>query len=175
MDLKEGIQQLILQNQQAIAGFQSPNIVALQNVRASVFQRIVNQGQNSNLGLIGNYSRKPILVGAKSFRTQGARDRFFNSNPSWVTLSDGRRLAVLESGYAGIRTIQGNQAQFVDLFFSGTMMRDFAVEVQGNRILFGFRNKINGLKMRGNEKRFGAPIISLSFDEQQRLINTYTQ
>lgn len=169
MNLSDGIQELMLQNTAVIRGFTAPDPVVLNGVRAAIFQRIVNQGQNTALQQIGNYSTRDTLVGAKSFINKGTANKFFSKKRDWVALSGPRYLAKLSGGYRALRNLEQRQSRFVDLFFSGTMMRDFAVEMQGKDIVFGFRNPVNGLKMRGNEKRFGGPIISLSQDEIQLL------
>lgn len=172
MDLKQAAQNILIQNTEQIRRFANPNPVALQSVRALAFQRIVNNGLNTNGNQIGKYSTKPTFVGRKSFRTKGAADRFFKSKPAWRRIN-GYNVALLPGGYKNIREREGNQTRFVDLFFSGTMMRDYAVEAVGAAVVFGFRNPVNGLKMRGNEKRFGADIISLGPDEIQLLIAAY--
>ena len=65
---------------------------ALNNLYGEFMERIFNDRKDANDSSLGQYSTKPTLIGAKSFRKKGESDRFFksktkdeNSKSNWRT------------------------------------------------------------------------------------------
>jgi hypothetical protein len=150
---------------------------------AMLKQRVVNSGIASDGSSFKPYSSKPILVGAKSFRTQAAAQSVFGSKDkrkslSWRTIDRGGvlyRLALLPGGYKQIRTIEGSQVAHKSFLRSGEMW--LSVHVQGTRqegqgkfiTTVGTQVPLSNKKLEGNETREGKEILGVTKQEEQDL------
>jgi len=114
-------------------------------------------------GKIGNYSTKPTLIGAKSFKNISSVNKVFGKRSGlksgiavvktykknktqkalqWRTVG-GQHLAILPTGYKGIRDIDGDETKFVNLKRTGKMMRDLQFGKVGNLWCVGFPANYN--------------------------------
>jgi hypothetical protein len=92
-------------------------------------KRVVEKGIASDDTAFRPYSTRPMLVGAKSFRTKSAAASVFGSpakrkSLEWRTIDRGGalyRLAILPGGYKQIRQIEGSQVAHKSFLRSGEM------------------------------------------------------
>lgn len=171
-DLIQNIDAVILASDTA-------NAAAANTARRCMFQRVFEEGRKADGSKIGNYSTKPTLVGDSSFLTKTGAQKVLGSKAKrakldWVTLSGGRKLAVLEGGYKEIRDTEGRQTAFIDLLYSGNLSNDLSAVPIEDGFEMGFFTVESAKKVVGNESRFG-DIFSLSEDEIDKVINTYTR
>lgn len=150
-------------------------------------KRIFVDGKNSNDTKIGDYSTKPMLVGAKSFINKGTADKFFKRKDNkWKTIQRGGNnypLAVLDGGYKELRRLTPRKVDFVNLKYTDDLFFDFAAQRAGGdhnpikindfefQITVGARPK-SKIKVDGNEKRFNAPIFQPSKTDQSHFLET---
>jgi hypothetical protein len=87
---------------------------ALNNLYGEFMERIFNDKKDANESSLGQYSTKPTLIGAKSFRNKGESDRFFksqtkdeNSKSNWRTLKNGKKAFILNGGYKELGVFKG--------------------------------------------------------------------
>src|SRR5690606_11768650 len=130
---------------------------------ASIKNRIMVDGKDSNDSSLTSYSAKPAYFGRDSFvkrsafRPVGKRDSKINKNP--------RKTMYIETGYRGLRDIQGYPTNIKNLTYSGDMMRDYQLNVQDNSIVLGFVSEAQSKKRKSNEKREGVRIFSATREE----------
>jgi hypothetical protein len=150
---------------------------------AMLKQRVVNKGVASDGSSFSPYSTKPILVGAKSFRTKAAAQSVFGSKDKrktleWKTIDRGGakyRLALLPGGYKQIRTIEGSQVGHKSFLRSGEMW--LSIHVEGTRqegqgkfvTTVGSEVELTNKKLAGNEAREGKQILGVTSQEETQL------
>lgn len=143
-------------------------------LQANIANRVFQDGQASNEGLIGNYSTKPTLVGAKSFFKKTTGNKLFGSKAKrkklqWVTTKSGKKLAILPGGYAAIRALQGRQVSKVDLHMTGKLMNEWSIAARKGRYFLGFRGEYGkdiSLRM---ERKYKKPIFNSSDTERKQI------
>lgn len=169
---------------QELQGFPTWANVALGNTALTLLkQRIVNSGVASDGSSFKPYSSKPILVGAKSFRTKSAAQSVFGSKDKrkkldWRTI-DRRgakyRLALLPGGYKQIRQIDGSQVAHKSFLRTGEMW--LSIHTLGTRqegdgkftTTVGSQVDLSNKKLEGNESREGKEILMVSQKEENQL------
>jgi hypothetical protein len=142
-------------------------ISALSAVEGRYKARIFNRGLDSNGRKIGNYSTRPMLIGAKSFRTKTQAGKVLGSKKNrrkldWVKVK-GRNLAVLEGGYKELREEQGLRTLFRSIQKGRTPTGDNVIGFTGKE------DDLQRVKAEANEKRFNTDIFSLSKTEVRAL------
>lgn len=116
-------------------------------------QRIQNMGKNSKGGQIGTYGSKKIKGAFDKARAFGSKKRL--------------KKVTGEEGYKELRQKLGLQVEFVDLTFSGDMMRDFVAGPTGpNSYGLGFRSNQQRDIANKNEKRYG-PVFDQTDTEEK--------
>jgi hypothetical protein len=122
--------------------------------------RVYTQGESVEGARIGNYSTKPILIGESSFRTKSVAKKAFSlikkegkraskivkGASKWVTINkngNNIHLAVLATGYKGIRGFDGDEIGFVNLKRTGKMFKDLQMMKSGNDWVIGFPANYN--------------------------------
>lgn len=169
---------------------------ALQLIRL----RVQNDGENSEGQKFPDYSKKPMLAGRKSFKTDAAFRQIAGSKDKrkelkWVTLggnrfeqymsessgdgSDIKRLFKIPGGYAQFRELHGRQSGFVDFTFTGRMWNNIklvsdSVELQSGVAVIKATEPEQQKKLEGNTKRKG-DILKLSKSEEKRISELYEQ
>lgn len=140
--------------------------MALSKLDAELNNRIFNEHKDSLDGKIGQYSTKPTLIGAKSFRNKGAASTFFegkkDEKPSqWRTLKSGKHAYLLEGGYKELRGIQGLPNNEINFQYTGELLKTGIVKKIGDNLFqLVFANKLSENKGRGFEKRRGKLVFS---------------
>lgn len=134
--------------------------------------RIFNEGKASDKTPIGQYSTKPMLVGAKSFMNKTKANAFFSSEKAknkknkgdsgWRTIKTEQgfeRLKLIEGGYKEFRALNGFQTSEVDLTFRGDLFRSVKLDVK--RFAIGFNSILQKAKADYLEKHFKKVIFEV--------------
>lgn len=134
--------------------------------------RIFNEGKASDKTPIGQYSTKPMLVGAKSFMNKTKANAFFSSEKAknkknkgdsgWRTIKTEKgfeRLKLIEGGYKEFRALNGLQTSEVDLTFRGDLFRSVKLDVK--RFAIGFNSILQKAKADYLEKHFKKVIFEV--------------
>jgi hypothetical protein len=149
-------------------------IVVLKTVEGLMKRRIFNSGIASDGSKIGNYSTRPILVGASSFANKSKARNVLGSKKrrrdeiDWRTVK-GRRLAVFPGGYKQLRRVQGFQTAYVDLEVNGDLRRSIVVGKSGTDNVIGFFNDDQRIIGRAQEDRFKKDIFAISTKELKEM------
>jgi hypothetical protein len=126
-------------------------------------RRVVQDGANTSLEPLGNYSTKPISV---------TKDKFINKSvfsptdtvSSTIKYKVGdktrkrkveKKTMYLRNGYKELRDIQGLQTAFIDLKYSGKMVRAFKLAKGENAILMGITTQRSAKVYKDLVRRFG--------------------
>ena len=152
-----------------------------------ISRRVVTKGLAPDEAPYKPYSTKPILVGAKSFRTKAAAQTVFGSPTKrkamqWRTINRGGsnyRLAILPGGYKEIRRIEGSQVDHKSFFRSGEMWK--SIHVLGTRSVgdgrfvttVGTAVDLSNKKLEGNQEREGKEILMVSAKEEKVLTDIF--
>lgn len=134
--------------------------------------RIFNEGKASDKTPIGQYSTKPMLVGAKSFMNKTKANAFFSSEKAknkknkgdsgWRTIKTEQgfeRLKLIDGGYKEFRALNGLQTSEVDLTFRGDLFRSVKLDVK--RFAIGFNSILQKAKADYLEKHFKKVIFEV--------------
>ena len=146
-------------------------------------QRIVNTGTASDGQKYKPYSSKPILVGAKSFRTKAAAATIFGTpakrrSADWRTIDRGGtyyRLVLLPGGYKQIRTIESSQVAHKSFLRTGEMwlsIHTLGTKPEGGGRFIttvGTKVDLSNKKLEGNMKREQKEILAVSQTEEKKL------
>ena len=140
-------------------------VPAANKMRATIINRIANEGRATDGSKIGAYSRKPGYYTQKQFVRRGAFQAVGKSGKA--TFADGRphRSMYLQGGYGQLRDIQGRRTDVMNLQYSGDMLLDFQQQATDTAILIGFTKKKESDKRKGNEQRAGKKIFQASQTE----------
>lgn len=122
---------------------------------ASIKNRIITQGQNSDGGQIGGYSITPAYYTRKQFVVKSAFKPQGKGGFS-ASKKQTRKSMYLKSGYSELRGIQGRENSFVNLEYSGDTFLAYQIAKGGNNnVLMGFTRE-KAMKIRqALEKRYG--------------------
>lgn len=144
--------------------------VALNTLLGAYSYRIFNIGNASDETKIGEYSTKPMLTGAKGFRTASDASAFFSQKKKkWVTVKTGsgnKALAVVEGGYKMFRELNQLQSNYVDLDFKGDLKFSIVIgELNGQKVL-GFNSVVQFEKAKKLEAHFKKVIFEPTEEEK---------
>lgn len=134
-------------------------VPAANRLRATVINRIVNEGKASDGSKIGNYSTRPAYYNRDAFVRKGSFRPVGKTGKTVFANGKAHRSMYLPNGYLQLRSIQGRRTDTVNLQYSGDMVLDYQQQVTDTSILIGFTKKLQSDKRKGNEKRFGKPIF----------------
>lgn len=146
---------------------------ATRNLAAEAEFRIFDKGLDAKENQIGQYSTKPLLIGAKSFKDKSWANQFFNSEEAFTDDTQGFRkvrgktLYLLPGGYRKFRSLNGLRNGFVDLTFSANLKKT----IVHNEHQVYFKNEYGVKVSGGNEKRFGKRIFAPSNKEARQVID----
>ena len=147
-------------------------------LQANISNRVFQDGEASNEGLIGNYSTKPTLISAKTFFKKTVANGLFGSKSKrkkleWVTTKSGKRLAVLPGGYKQIRALQGRQVSKVDLHMTGRLLNDWSIAGKRNQYVLGFRSKYGKDISNAMESKYKKRIFNSSSTERKQIVTIF--
>lgn len=132
------------------------NVQVMQELEAEWKNRIFNNGLDSNGVKIGDYSTNPSYFTKDAFIRVGAfKSRGKNSTNITFKNGNKRKSMYINTGYSGLRDIQGRQTEFVNLKYSGSMERAFRVYKFGNEVVFGNASEREHIKFTGLEDKYG--------------------
>jgi len=160
---------------------------ALNNLYGEFMERIFNDRKDANESSLGQYSTKPTLIGAKSFRNKGESDRFFKEvkqfseevgnndeikkTQGFRTLKNKKRAYLLPGGYHRLREIQGLQVGEIDLQYRKELLKSIAPNVEAGRFTIEITSEKELKKARGFEKRKGKSVFFASEKEVENAFN----
>jgi hypothetical protein len=155
---------------------------ALNNLYGDMMERIFNDKRDAFGNSLGEYSTKPTLIGAKSFRNKGNADKFFNSEEAFSddtqgfrTLSSGKKAYLLLGGYKKLREMQGLQGGEIDLQYNSVLIKSIVPSVEGGKWVIEFLDDKNRDKGRGFEKRRAKQVFFASEAETERVFDYITE
>jgi hypothetical protein len=126
---------------------------------ANTKNRIANEGRNSNVGKIGNYSTKPAYYSRKQFVKKGAFKGVGKNG------GKPRKTMYIATGYKGLRAAQGLKTDTINAEYSGDLMLSYVSVPDGNaNIKQGLNTELSARKRAGLEKRFG-PLLKSTKEE----------
>lgn len=136
--------------------------------------RIFGKGLDTNGVKIGDYSTKPAYYTKEAFiRTTAFKPKGKNSNSQTFKNGNKRKSMYINTGYSGLRDVQGRQTEFVNLKYSGSLERAFRVYKFGSEVLFGNASEPEHLKFEGLENKYGE-FGTLSTSEKEFLKQNIT-
>ena len=131
--------------------------------------RIFTLGLDSELNKIGDYSTTPIYATQDNYI--GLPNRFVgkgkNSNSPNFLNGSLRRSKYYKDGYKEFRADVGRQNETVDLNLTGSCAFSIQFGLTDDGAAFGFTNREEADKLKGNEVRFGATIFEASQNERE--------
>lgn len=136
-------------------------------LKASNLERIHMEGKGVNEGLIGQYDTDPMYVNPKKsprkFPPMGktGRTKFKSGKP--------HKTKYFAQGYKGFRAAVGRDATKVNLHLTGTLLKSFVMEQDGNDIVLGFNSEYGSDVSAGNEQRFGKKIWGVTQKDIKQL------
>lgn len=130
-------------------------VPAANELLATIKNRIVQDGKNSQGSNIGQYDTTPAYYGPNafvkksSFSAQGKTGEkiFKNGKP--------HKTEFIPSGYKGLREKQGRRTDVINESYSGATMLAYQMAVGGNDILLGMTNTEAAKIRQGQEKKRG--------------------
>ena len=160
---------------------------ALNNLYGEFMERIFNERKDANENSLGQYSTKPILIGAKSFRNKGDADRFFkevkqfseevgnndeiNKTQGFRTLKNKKRAYLLPGGYHRLREMQGLQVGEIDLQYRRELVKSIVPNVENGRYTIEFIGEKELKKARGFEERKDKKVFFATEKEAENAFN----
>ena len=155
---------------------------ALNNLYGDIVERIFNERKDAQNTSLGQYSTKPTLIGAKSFRNQGQANTFFNGQEAFTddtqgfrTLKSGKKAYLLIGGYRKLREMQGLPVGEIDLQYRSELIKAIQPDVENGRYLIKFVDEKNELKARGFEKRKNKQVFYASEAEANKALDFITE
>jgi len=143
----------------------------LENVK----NRIINQGENTQGGKIGQYSTKPMYASKEQFDKKSAfkplKKKYVSTDAKAPKTVKGRKVLAtvftaegktmyLQQGYKELRQIQGKRVDIVNLEYRGDLMRSYQQEVVNTGIIVqGLKHEKEKKKREGLQKRFGGLLL----------------
>lgn len=150
----------------------------LNNMYASYMDRIFIKHLKSDGSKIGNYSTKPILVGAKSFRNKGQASTFFEGEEAYTddtqgfrTLKNKKKAYLLPGGYKKLRELQGMPTTEVNLQYRSELLQSINPKFTENRFVIATIDSDNFKKMIGNDERFGSISFTTKEEKEQLFLD----
>jgi hypothetical protein len=130
-------------------------IPAANELLATIKNRIVQQGKNSQGAGIGQYDTTPAYYGPNafikktSFTPQGKTGEkvFKNGKP--------HKTEYIPSGYKGLRDKQGRPTDKMNMSYSGSTLLAYQMDRNGDSVVIGLTNKEASDIRKGQEKKRG--------------------
>ena len=151
-DLTERIIDLLFENAEQVS------LVAAKAAEAELKRRVFNDGKAADGSMIGSYSTKEGRFGESAFAVKGA----FRPDA-------GKRSMLLTGGYAELRRINGRQADYVDLQYTGSLIRSITTRATGGAHAVVISNNGDADIARHNEARFGKAIFAAGKTELEAI------
>lgn len=132
-------------------------VPAANKMVATIINRNVNEGRNTDGSKRTPYSTTPMYATPQQFIQKGAvKPRGKNGN---TTKKNGQpnKSMYLPEGYKQLRSIQGRRVDVKNYEYTGDLMNDFNLEAQPNqnRVLIGFRSEAQSRKRKSLEAKNG--------------------
>lgn len=124
-------------------------VPAANELLAKIKNRIIQKGENSTGGKIGNYSTKPGYYSKKQFVKQSA------FKPVGKTGKRTKSTMYLQSGYKQLRQIQGRESSQVNLQYSGSTILAYQLQALPKYVVIGFLSKEASKIRQSNENKYG--------------------
>ena len=148
--------------------------IAVSSIHGEVSRRIFEEGVASDGSGIGKYDTNNELyvnttkVAPKKLKPVGKTGKsvFDNGKPHKITYF---------KSYSEFRQKQGRESKSVNLSLNNFLKLDFTnglTKVGNNSFVVKLKQRLNTDKARGNEKRFGKKIFTLTKEETEELNNT---
>ena len=135
------------------------SLVAAKAAEATLKERVFNNGLDVNGARIGTYSTNPSSFGVSAFAVKSK----FKPNPN-------RRSVFVPDGYSGLRQLNGRQNAYVDLQYTGSLIRSIVVQSVGNQLhALVFQNDEEETIGRANEERFDKTIFAAGDAEMEAM------
>jgi hypothetical protein len=115
-----------------------------------------------------------IIVPALSTVLAAQKTRIFERGKA----ADGTPIAASYSErYKEFKRSKGFNVSVINLQLTGSLFADYRLLVlkKGKRYAFGVQNRINALKIKGNEGRYNKKIFEISSNEEKVLIRTINE
>lgn len=143
---------------------------------ATVKNRIMLDGENTQGGQIGQYSTKPMYASKEQFDKPSAfkpiKKKYVSTDAKAPKTAKGRNVLAtvhtetgktmyLREGYRELRQIQGKRVDKVNLNYRGDLMREYVSNPVSDTVIEqGLLTEMSKKKREGNEKRFGGKILT---------------
>ena len=146
--------------------------------------RIFDEHQNAVGQSLGQYSTKPSLIGAKSFRTKAAANTFFTNakkaekqakgegfDSNWRTTKNKKHAYLLQGGYKELRAIQGMPVGEINQQYTGDFKKNgIVINVTEDKKQLVFRTDEYAKIGRGFEQSHNMRVYYLQQDERKILL-----
>lgn len=147
------------------------------NLLSNMKRRIFDVNEDVNGQPLGKYSKKPMLIGAKSFRNTSQANTFFKSDEAFTddtqgfrTLKNGKKAYLLPGGYSKLRKIQGMQSENITLRYTTELQQNGLETDFSNGYVIRFKNKLSMDKGRGFEKSHNKKVFYATPEERKNTI-----
>lgn len=120
-------------------------LIAAKQLEATIKIRVFNRGVKSNDQIIGHYKHYKAYFGKDKF----VQKTKFKPNPKT------RKTMTFETGWQGLRALQGRQIERVDLAYSGALQLSIQTFRNNKNIVIAITSEDGKLKRETMEKRYG--------------------
>jgi len=151
-ELTERMLDLLFENAEQVS------LVAAKAAEAALKRRVFNEGKAADGTMIGQYSTKEARFGESAFAVRGA----FRPDA-------GKRSMLLTGGYAELRRLNGRQANYVDLQYTGSLIRSITTQATGGAHAVVISTNDDAEVARHNEARFGKVVFEAGENELQAI------
>lgn len=137
----------------------APVVTKLQSTMA---KRIFDDGQSGNAQKIGAYSTRPMYATVKRFAKRGAfKPAGKSAKGASFKNGEPRRSMYLPQGYKQLKEVQGMEAGFVNLTYSGDLRNAFNGEpvVNAGTVTISLGGKGNTQKIKALTAKYGEGIF----------------
>lgn len=116
---------------------------------AKIKNRIIQKGENSIGGKIGNYGTNPAYYSKNQFVKQSS------FKPQGKTGKRTISTMYLPAGYKQLRQIQGRESSQVNLQYTGSTLLSYQLQALPKYVVIGFLSKEASQIRQANEKKYG--------------------
>lgn len=127
------------------------SLVAAKAGEAALKLRIFNEGKATDETRIGSYSTNAASYGRSAFAVK-----------SKFKPAAGRATMYVRDGYAGLRQLNGRQSAYVDLSYTGSLMRAIVTRTSADGYAVVIQDPQEISIAAHNESRFGKTIFNVS-------------
>ena len=154
---------------------QVPDVALVQSfneLQADFLQRVFVDGEDSDNKKLGNYSTKESYYSRSKFIQQAKfKPQGKGGQTEFKTVTRPRKTMYIETGYKGLRDLQGRPVDKVNLDYTGSLKRAYRVFKFGNSVLFGQNDEMEHKKIKGLTDKYGE-FQELTEQESQTLKNS---